>query len=99
MILLLLRRIFREAAEKSGETSRNSQLITEVMDSSNQASVSSAGVKDFIISDRFISMLLTQMSEEPEIKRVYDDLFEEDGSEIYLKPLALYQTELPIAWR
>ncbi len=70
MILLLLRRIFRKAAEKSGETSRNSQLITEVMDSSNQALVSSAGVKDFIISDRFISMLLAQMSEEPEIKRV-----------------------------
>ncbi len=95
MILLQLRRIFRDTTGKD-EASRKSQLITEVMDSSNQALVSSAGVKDFIISDRFISMLLAQMSEEAEIKRVYDDLFQEDGSEIYLKPLSLYQENLPV---
>ncbi|MEM1444259.1 MAG: hypothetical protein AAGF67_18070, partial [Verrucomicrobiota bacterium] len=86
MILLLLRKAF--TAE--GEQLRSTQLITEVMDSTNQSLVSRAGVRDFIVSDRLVSMILAQMSEEADIKRVYDDLFSEDGSEIYLKPLSLY---------
>ena len=55
-----------------------------------------AGVNDFIISNRYISMLLAQISEDGEIKRVYDDLFQEDGSEIYLKPASLYFHEFPV---
>ena len=35
------------------------------------------------------------MSEEPCINLVYDDLFQEDGSEIYVKPIELYFDELP----
>ena len=54
------------------------------------------GVQDFIISNRFVSMILSQISEDADIKRVYDDLFEEDGSEIYLKPATLYFEELPV---
>ena len=65
------------------------------MDSSNQDLVAQAGVKDFIISNRFISMLIAQMSEEARIKNVYDILFQEDGSEIYLKPLSVYFEDIP----
>ena len=97
LILLLLRRLIKANPDKTHVP----QLITEVMDSNNQTLISSAGVRDFIISDRFVSMLLAQMSEEADIKKVYDDLFSEDGSEIYLKPLSLYldnpETELSFA--
>lgn len=89
LILLLLRKIVHEFEGEAVQT----RLITEVMDSSNQSLISEAGVKDFIISNRFISMMLAQISEEADIKRVYDDLFEEDGSEIYLKPVDLYFEE------
>ena len=91
LILLLLRRIFQDWPDESIET----RLITEVMDSANQSLISEAGVKDFIISNRLISMLFAQMSEEVDIKRVYDNLFEEDGSEIYLKPIATYFQTIP----
>lgn len=91
VILLLLRKIFAEHQEEAAST----KLITEVMDSDNQALVARAGVNDFIISNRFVSMILAQLSEEPDMKRVYDDLFSEDGSEIYLKPAELYFSELP----
>jgi hypothetical protein len=91
LILLLLRRIFAEHPDETVHT----RLITEVMDSANQSLISEAGVKDFIISNRFISMLLAQISEEADIKRVYDDLFSEDGSEIYLKPAAVYFESTP----
>ena len=73
IILLLLRNIFREYPEESA----NTKLITEVLDSDNQPLVARTGVNDFIISNRFISMLLAQISEDADIKRVYDDLFEE----------------------
>ena len=55
-----------------------------------------AGVHDFIISNRFISMLMAQVSEDKGIKQVYDDLFSEEGSEIYLKPAELYFDEFPV---
>lgn len=83
--LLLLRHIFEEFG---GEV--KTKLITEVMDSQNQSLVARAGVKDVIISSRLLSMVLAQISENKDVKRIYDDIFEEDGSEIYLKPIDLY---------
>jgi len=92
IILLLLRHIFRDHAPENLKT----KLITEILDSENQSLVARAGVYEFIISNRMISMLLAQISEDADIKRVYDDLFEEDGSEIYLKPVSLYFEQLPV---
>jgi len=91
LILLLLRKIF----EQHPDETTNTRLITEVMDSSNRNLISRVGVKDFVISNRVISMLIAQMSEEARIKDVYDILFKEDGSEIYLKPLSLYFKAIP----
>lgn len=91
LILLLLRRILHEHPDETVRT----RLITEVMDSANRGLIAQVGVKDFIISNQFISMLLAQMSEELDIKLVYDQLFEEDGSEIYLKPACLYFESIP----
>ncbi len=91
VILLLLRNIFKQFPDESA----NTKLITEVLDSENQELVARTGVNDFIISNRFISMLLAQVSENADIKRVYDDLFSEDGSEIYLKPATLYFSDFP----
>ena len=84
--LLLLRGIFNQFPKESSKT----KLITEVLDSQNYNLMSCAGVKDVIISNRLISMMLAQISESKDIRRVYDDIFEEAGSEIYLKPVTLY---------
>jgi hypothetical protein len=35
-------------------------------------------------------MILAQLSEEPKIKKMYNDIFQEDGSEIFVKPVNLY---------
>jgi len=92
VILLLLRNIFSESPERA----QHIKLITEILDSENQTLVARTGVNDFIISNRFVSMVLAQISEDADIQRVYDDLFSEDGSEIYLKPVALYFETLPV---
>ena len=57
--------------------------------------IAQAGVNDFIISNQQISMLIAQISEEPDILRVYDQIFSEDGSEIYIKPMGFYFDEFP----
>ena len=89
--LLLLRRIFSQYPAES----KNTKLITEILDSQNDELVAKAGVQDVIISNRLVSMIMAQISESPDIEKVYDDIFQEDGSEIYLKPASLYFEKLP----
>jgi hypothetical protein len=92
IILLML----RNQLEKLSPEQSQPKLITEVMDSKNQSLVARAGVNDFIISNRQMSMLVAQISEEPDILRVYDQIFSEDGSEIYIKSIGLYFDEFPV---
>ncbi|MEO0578291.1 MAG: hypothetical protein AAFZ58_06365, partial [Pseudomonadota bacterium] len=71
-------------------------LITEILDSQNFDLVARAGVQDVIISNRLVSMMMAQISESRDIEKVYDDIFQEDGSEIYLKPASLYFDAFPV---
>jgi hypothetical protein len=45
---------------------------------------------DFIVSDRLISLMLSQVAENKELNLVFDDLFDPAGSEIFLKHAAYY---------
>jgi ion channel POLLUX/CASTOR len=47
-------------------------------------------VDDFIVSDHLISLMLSQLSENGNLFDVFTDLFDPDGSEIYLKPVTDY---------
>lgn len=89
--LLLLRRIFSQYPTESD----NTKLITEILDSQNDALVAKAGVQDVIISNRLVSMIMAQIAESRDIEKVYDDIFQEDGSEIYLKSAEMYLDALP----
>ncbi len=89
IILLWLRKL------KEGLGQVNTKVITQVLNSENQEIITQTDVDDFIISNKLITMILAQLSEEPLIKLLYDDLFSEDGSEIYVKPADLYFTSFP----
>jgi hypothetical protein len=95
MILLLLRRI--NAERSAGDPKMH--VITQVLNSDNQDLIVQTDVDDFIISNKLITMILAQLSEEPRMKLLYDDIFEEDGSEIYVKPANLYieEQDFPIS--
>mgnify|MGYP001010564406 FL=1 len=45
---------------------------------------------DFIVSDRLISLLFAQISENKYLNAVFNDIFDPEGSEIYLKPVDRY---------
>ncbi|MBW1807931.1 MAG: hypothetical protein JRJ87_07015 [Deltaproteobacteria bacterium] len=91
VILLLLRKILRDSAVMKLST----KIITQVLNSENQELITQTNVDDFIISNKMITMILAQLSEEPRIKELYDDIFQEEGSEIYIKPASLYFDSLP----
>ncbi|GAA3629231.1 CASTOR/POLLUX-related putative ion channel [Flavivirga jejuensis] len=87
IILLLLRKVL---SKDSGL-----HIITQVLNSENQEIITQTNVDDFIISNKLITMILAQLSEETLMKNFYDDIFSEDGSEIYVKPATLYFDTFP----
>ncbi len=93
MILLLLRGAIRRAEEAHAR--RNTTVVTELVESGNRVVAPNVGVHDFVISSRIVSMLFAQIAEQPDMYEVYDSLFSEEGSEIYVKPIELYVSELP----
>ncbi|PJZ47633.1 hypothetical protein CH362_18200 [Leptospira saintgironsiae] len=93
-LLLRFRQYFKKKHQAGGKKAET-QLITEIMNSENTELVLETGVKDFLISNQFVSKMMAQVSQEPDIMRVYDSLFDPDGSEIYLKPAFLYFEDFP----
>ena len=90
IILLLLRKIKLKTPDVS------TKIIAQVLNSENQEIINQTDVDDFIISNKLITMILAQLSEEPDIVNFYNDIFAEDGSEIYVKSIKLYQDQFPL---
>ena len=42
------------------------------------------------MSDKLISLMMAQISENKKLNAVFTDLFDPDGSEIYFKPISAY---------
>ncbi|MEN8209448.1 MAG: potassium transporter TrkA [Candidatus Fermentibacteria bacterium] len=74
----------------AGRLDEKFSLITEMKDIRNRNLAEIAGADDYIVSDQVLSLLLTQISETKELSAVFWDLFDPDGSEIYLKPVSRY---------
>ena len=66
------------------------QVVTEILDVRNQALAQVARPDDFVISEQIISLMMAQVAEQKSINTVLTDLFNPEGSEIYLKPVESY---------
>ncbi len=77
----------RDIEQKQGEAF---SVVSEMIDVRNRALAEIAKADDFIVSDELTGLILTQVSENGELLDVFDDLFDADGSEIYLKPAKDY---------
>ena len=64
--------------------------VSEILDNRNRQLAEVAKVNDFIISEKIISLMLAQISENKYLGPVFQDLFDADGSEIYMKPARNY---------
>lgn len=65
-------------------------IVSEMLDIRNRNLAEITRADDFIVSDRLISLILSQISENKELSAVFADLFDPEGSEIYLKPASNY---------
>jgi voltage-gated potassium channel Kch len=77
----------RDIESKKGEAY---SIVSEMLDVKNRALAEVAKADDFIVSDELAGLLLTQIAENKELGKVFDDLFDADGAEIYLKPAGDY---------
>ena len=76
----------RAMTERGHETT----IVTELLDQRDVALAPRRAAGDFIVSDRLISLLLTQLAENPTLIDVFGDLLSADGSELYCKPASRY---------
>lgn len=73
------------------------QIVTEMLDVRNQTLAQVARPDDFVISEQIISLMMAQVSEQKSINALLTDLFDPEGSEIYLKPVQDYvKSDRPI---
>jgi voltage-gated potassium channel Kch len=77
----------RDIASKKGA---NVTITSEMLDDRNRELAQVTRVDDVIVSDRILSLLLTQLSENERLAAVFDELFAAEGSEVYLRPAAEY---------
>jgi hypothetical protein len=65
-------------------------ITSEMADIRNRSLAEVTRADDFIVSDRLISLLITQVAENKQLNAVFGDLFDAEGSEVYLRPITDY---------
>jgi voltage-gated potassium channel Kch len=81
--LLHLRDILRRAG-------KSVPITTEMLDGDNRELAAVAEADDFIVSNTLVSLVVSQVSENRRLAKVFDELLSPEGYEIYLKPASDY---------
>lgn len=74
----------------ANQTHAEFTITTEMLEVQNRDLAAVTRADDFIVSNKLISLMLSQISENKELTAVFQDLFDPEGSEIYLKPIGDY---------
>jgi voltage-gated potassium channel Kch len=80
-------------------TDHRFSIVSEMLDVRNRSLAEVTRADDFIVSDRLVSLLLSQLAEDKRLARIFDELFDSAGSELYLRPVTGYvRTERPVTF-
>jgi voltage-gated potassium channel Kch len=77
----------RDIAERRGY---RFSIVSEMLDIRNRNLADVTRADDFVVSDKLVSLILAQVSENKHLNAVFADMFDPEGSEIYLKPAGQY---------
>lgn len=77
----------RDMEERTGS---DFSIVSEMLDLRNRALAEVTHADDFIVSARLVSLLMAQVAENAHLNAVFADLFDHEGSEIYLRPAGDY---------
>jgi voltage-gated potassium channel Kch len=81
--LLHLRKIAEQAKGKLS-------VVSEMIDVRNRELAEVTRADDFVVSNRLVSLMLAQASENDNLSAIFEDLLDEQGSEIYMRPAGDY---------
>ncbi|OJF91983.1 CASTOR/POLLUX-related putative ion channel [Pararhizobium antarcticum] len=86
----------RKIAESAG---RHISVVSEMTDVRNRELAEVTRADDFVVSNKLVSLMLAQASENAHMAAIFDELLDEDGSEIYMRPVSDYITiDQPISF-
>lgn len=66
------------------------RLVAEILDSRKAELARVAAVDDLVVSDNLAALLIAQVSENPTLAPVFEDLFDADGASINVNPIEEY---------
>ena len=81
--LLHLRRIAERAGVHIG-------VVSEMTDVRNRELAEVTRADDFVVSNKLVSLMLAQASENERLSAIFEDLLDEEGSEFYMRPVGDY---------
>ena len=85
--------------ETDGNGVEPTRLVAEILDSRKAELARVAAVDDLVVSDNLAALLIAQVSENPALAPVFDDLFDADGAFISVRPASFYAAAgKPVAW-
>ncbi|WP_421730635.1 CASTOR/POLLUX-related putative ion channel [Brevundimonas sp.] len=77
----------RKLSERLGE---HISVVSEMIDIRNRELAEVTRADDFVVSNKLVSLMLAQASENEYLSSIFDDLLDEEGSEIYMRPIGDY---------
>ncbi len=77
----------RKIAERAG---KHVSVVSEMIDVRNRELAEVTRADDFVVSNKLVSLMLAQASENEHMAAIFGELLDEEGSEIYLRPLPDY---------
>lgn len=77
----------RKLADAAG---RPVNVVSEMLDARNRALAEVTRADDFVVSNQLVSLMLAQASENPYISAIFADLLDEEGTEVYVRPITDY---------
>ncbi len=77
----------RKIADEAG---RHISVISEMIDVRNRELAEVTRADDFVVSNKLVSLMLAQASENEHLSAIFDQLLDVDGSEIYIRPITDY---------
>ena len=65
-------------------------IVSEMVDVRNRELARVTNVDDFVVSNKLVSLMLAQASENEHLEAIFKDLLDDDGSEICIRPAQNY---------
>ena len=69
---------------------RSGSIVSEMRDDRDRELAQLTKADDFVVSEQLVSLLMTQIAENRSLESVFNDLFDADGAEIYIRPATYY---------